>query len=100
MQGRLIVKFVVEKDGTISQPSIEDESGETLDDLITVFAKKYGTSDSPERTKFEQEIAAIKVLQDEALRVVRLTDGHWTPGRQRGQTVRSWYTLPVVFRLN
>ena len=100
VQGRLIVKFVVEKDGTISQPSIEDESGETLDDLITVFAKKYGTSDSPERTKFEQEIAAIKVLQDEALRVVRLTDGHWTPGRQRGQTVRSWYTLPVVFRLN
>ena len=100
VQGRMIVKFVVEKDGTISHPCIEDESGETLDDLITVFAKKYGTSDSPERTKFEQEIAATKALQDEALRVVRLTDGRWTPGRQRGQTVRSWYTLPVVLHLN
>ena len=38
-------------------------------------------------------------LDDEALRVVRLTDKKWTPGKDKGKTVRSKFCLPVTFKL-
>lgn len=40
------------------------------------------------------------LLDEEALRVVRLTDKKWTPARHKGKTVRSRFSLPVTFRLN
>lgn len=38
-------------------------------------------------------------LDDEALRVVKLMNGRWEPGVQRGQKVRVKYNLPVNFQL-
>lgn len=38
-----------------------------------------------------------KQLEDEALRIIRSMP-KWIPGKQRGKTVRTKYTLPVVFR--
>lgn len=38
-------------------------------------------------------------LDDEALRVVKLTNGLWQPGVLRGQKVRVKYKLPVNFQL-
>ena len=40
------------------------------------------------------------LLDEEALRVVRLTDKKWTPAQHKGKTVRSHFSLPVTFRLN
>ena len=41
-----------------------------------------------------------KLLSDEACRVIESTPaGAWTPGKQRGQTVRVKYTMPVEFRI-
>ena len=43
--------------------------------------------------------AARKALEDEALRVVRLTSSKWKPGEQHGKKVRTKYSLPIMFRL-
>ena len=66
IQGRVTVKFVVERDGSVSN--------------IEVMS-------SPERVLSEAVIAAIKRAPK------------WTPAKNRGIPVRSWFTLPVDFRL-
>lgn len=66
IQGRVIVRFVVEKDGSVSQATI---------------AK-----------------GVDKDLDREALRVVKKMP-KWQPGKNNGVAVRSYFTLPVTFRL-
>ena len=66
IQGRVIVSFVVEKDGSISNP---------------VIVKSVDPS-----------------LDEEALRVIKAMP-KWIPGRQKGETVRVKYTVPITFRL-
>lgn len=66
LQGKVFVQFIVEKDGSISNPkAVRDIGGG---------------------------------CGEEAVRVVRGMP-KWTPGKQRTQTVRVQYTLPVVFQL-
>jgi TonB family protein len=49
------------------------------------------------------EVQTVKKLSPstdaEAMRVVKLMSGHWTPGRQNGEAVRVRYTLPIKFAL-
>ena len=66
IQGRVIVKFVVEKDGSIGQATI---------------AK-----------------GVDKDLDREAIRVVKKMP-KWQPGKNNGVAVRSYFTLPVTFKL-
>lgn len=66
VQGRVIVKFVVEKDGKVSSPSIVK--------------------------------GVDKDLDREAMRVVQAMP-KWQPGKNNGQPVRSYFTLPVTFKL-
>lgn len=66
VQGRSIVQFVVEKDGSISN------------------------------TKIVKGID--KELDAEAIRLVKSMP-KWKPGRQQGEKVRSYYTLPINFKL-
>ena len=66
-QGRVIVQFVVEKDGSITDAKIVRSADPQLD--------------------------------AEALRIVNAMP-NWTPGKQRGELVRTRFTLPVTFRLN
>lgn len=66
VQGRVIVKFVVEKDGSIGSPTIVK--------------------------------GVDKDLDHEALRVVKSMP-KWQPGKNNGQAVRSYFNLPVTFRL-
>ena len=66
IQGRVVVKFVVEKDGSIGQATI---------------AK-----------------GVDKDLDREALRVVKKMP-KWQPGKNNGVAVRSYFTLPVTFKL-
>ena len=39
-----------------------------------------------------------ELLDKEAIRVVKAMP-NWTPGKQSGQTVRSYFTLPISFKL-
>lgn len=66
IQGRVIVKFVVEKDGSIGAVSIVK--------------------------------GVDKDLDKEAQRVVKKMP-RWQPGKNNGVAVRSYFTLPVTFRL-
>lgn len=66
IQGRVIVKFVVEKDGSIGQASIMK--------------------------------GVDKDLDREALRVVKKMP-KWQPGKNNGVAVRSYFNLPVTFKL-
>lgn len=66
IQGRVVVKFVVGKNGSISQ--------------VQVIKGVHPALDA------------------EAKRVVKSMP-KWQPGKNNGQPVNSWFTLPVVFRL-
>jgi protein TonB len=67
IQGRVVVQFVVEKDGSISEVEVIKKVNEHLD--------------------------------AEAVRVVNAMP-KWKPGKQKGETVRVKYTLPISFRLS
>ena len=67
IQGRVVVQFVIEKDGSISEVKVIKKVNEHLD--------------------------------AEAVRVVNAMP-KWKPGKQKGETVRVKYTLPISFRLS
>lgn len=69
IQGRVLISFVVNKDGSIVEPAVVKSAG-------------------PEGVE----------LDVEALRVVSEMPA-WTPGKQMGKAVRVRYTIPVVFKL-
>lgn len=66
IQGKVIVRFVIEKDGSVTNVEV----------LRSVDAS----------------------LDKEAMRVVGSMP-KWSPGKQKGQTVRVYHTMPVSFRL-
>ncbi len=66
IQGKVILQFVVEKDGRVGDVKVARSVDKDLD--------------------------------KEAIRVVKSLP-KFTPGRQNGQPVRVWYTLPVTFKL-
>ena len=66
IQGRVVLKFVVEKDGSVNG--------------ITVLKSIH------------------ELLDKEAIRVVKSMPG-WKAGKQGGRNVRSYFTLPVSFKL-
>lgn len=69
-EGTVVIKFVVEKDGMISNPEIVRDPGDQLG--------------------------------EEALRVVNLMNqlpNRWTPGKNQGVLVRTYFTLPIRFKI-
>ncbi len=95
-QGRVLVQFVIEKDGSLSNFTVVKKSGDIItknaQSGITVNAQGSAT----EENKVPQE--AFDALNAEAVRVLREMP-KWIPAKQRGQVVRMRYTLPVTFRL-
>lgn len=67
IEGKVYVKFVIEKDGSLKE----------------AFPLKRV---APE-------------LDAEAVRVVKLSNGKWKPGKNRGMEVRVYYVIPIVFLL-
>ena len=63
--GRVIVRFIVEKDGQL--------------------------------THFEVLRSPDEKLSEEALRLVKLMP-RWTPAKNKGEVVRSLFTIPVTFK--
>jgi TonB family protein len=76
VDGKVNIRFVVEKDGSVSN----------VEWLSTNLEHKK----TPE---------AVKALQDEAMRVVKLTSGKWTAGQNNGKPVRCEFVLPIYFVL-
>jgi len=95
VQGRIFVQFVVEKDGSISDIKIAKVSdGRAI--VVTAYKAK---DDSPEELNKENEEKGLKALQDESIRVVKAMP-KWKPGTNKGKPVRSYFNLPIMFRLN
>ena len=96
VQGRIVVEFIVETDGSVSDVKVCKKDITPSLEGATVIA--YG-EDKPKITE-EGLREATKALEEETIRVARLTSGKWTPGEQDGQKVRVKFSLPLTFRLN
>jgi len=104
VQGRVMVNFVVETDGTISDVKafniFNPQTGHPLEEVKVV---SYSADMTPEQAKKvnqdQQYNEAIKALKAESVRAVKSLPGKWTPGRDKGKAVRVKFTLPVMFRL-
>lgn len=90
-QGRALVQFVIEKDGSLSNIKIF-KGALSVEDAITVSAQ--GTAAEGNKTPKE----AYDALNIEAVRVIREMP-NWIPAKQQGEAVRMKYTLPINFRL-
>ena len=99
MQGRVMVQFVVEKDGTLTDVSVAKVTSVTDPgaEVVVVAYKPQMTED--ERASIDARNAALQALKDEAVRAVKNIPGRWTPGMHEGKPVRVRFTLPVSFRL-
>ena len=98
VQGRVIVQFVVEKDGRCTQFKILKPVHEHQK-LIKRNVQATGEPKDRDFITMEEFEQAQKACNDEALRVCRLTSGNWTPGKMKGKGVRSRFTTPITFRL-
>lgn len=106
MQGRVIVQFVVEKDGSLTDPKVvksvapkpDENAREKVQQSDDVVVNTYTQKNDEEIGNSEEAMSASKLLDDEALRVVKLMP-KWTPAKQSGKVVRSRFAVPVVFRL-
>ena len=76
VDGKINIRFVIEKDGSVS--NIE------------------WLSTNLERNKKKE---AVKALEEEAMRVVKLTSGKWIAGKNNGKPVRCEFVLPINFVL-
>ena len=76
VDGKIHIRFVIEKDGSVSN----------LEWLSTNL----------ERKKMKE---AVKALEEEAMRVVKLTSGKWKAGQNDGKPVRCEFILPITFVL-
>lgn len=85
IQGRILVQFIIEKDGSLSTFNV-----------VKSAIPSSAIDDTTEKGQTMRE--AGKALDEEAVRVLRGMP-NWTPAKQRGQVVRLRYTLPVTFRL-
>ncbi len=89
VQGRVLVQFVIEKTGKVSQ-------ARCIRGVPAPSAKENATE--AEKERIEKTGEAALQLNREALRVVEAMPD-WKPGKQRGQNVNVRYTLPVTFKL-
>ena len=69
IQGRVFLQFIVRTDGSLSD------------------------------IKVARSVPGGKMLDQEAIRVIKLTSGKWNPARQNGKPVSCNMTLPVSFVL-
>ena len=96
VQGRVIVRFVIEKDGSITHIEKVRGAGKTLSE-VEVTSYKQEHPDSPEQLKAGQDLGDL--LFGEAKRVMELMP-KWEPGKDKdGNAVRSFFNLPFMFRL-
>lgn len=89
VQGRVIVQFVVDKTGKVSQ-------ARCVRGVPAPVAPANATD--AEKNAYEKKGQGAYEINQEALRVVESLPA-WKPGIQKGQPVNVRYTLPVNFKL-
>ena len=91
--GRTVVRFVVERDGSISHVKvIRPLASSDAIPIIDSMTAEY-------RLKAEAHNKALKAMDEEAARVIKSMP-KWKPGKQHGENVRVWNVLTVPFKAN
>lgn len=96
VQGRVLVSFIVEKDGSLSHVEAKNVTDAT-GNAVTVVAMRSDMTDKQKQEAVDRN-KGIQALKDESERVVKLMP-KWKPGKQRGETVRVRCTIPATFLL-
>ena len=89
VQGRVLVQFVVDKTGKVSQ-------ARCVRGVPAPVAPANATDE--EKKAYEKKGEGAYEINQEALRVVESMPA-WKPGMQKGQPVNVRYTVPVNFKL-
>lgn len=96
VDGRIFVRFVVDKDGSID--TVQTHIFRTISPMLDRADMLEAMSDNPKIQKRVSDIRkSVKALEEEALRVVKSMP-KWTPGMRDGEPVRVRYTQPITFR--
>ena len=102
IQGRVIVQFIVNKDGSCSNFKILTNTAHDTSGGPVVTQARKAEIDQQQGIETEYTPEEIrgwgKSLETEAIRVLKLA-GKWEPGKQRGKAVRAYFVLPITFRL-
>ena len=95
VQGRVIVQFIVEKDGSLTNATVLENPKKSAVNMVVV------TANMPDKQRQDAEAhnAGVQALRDEAIRMVQAMP-QWSPGKQNGKAVRCRFVIPVTFRLN
>lgn len=104
VQARVIVTFIVEPDGTVSNikatKAVHPETGIEMCEIVKV---NKVNDQAPEEVKeaelTRRQAEGLKAIKAEAERVVSLLPERWQPGEKDGKPVRVRFNLPISFRL-
>lgn len=100
VQGRVIVKFVVNKVGGIEEVKVVKSASDIKTNHPDAESEKAkGLTDEQIKVLQARYDQACTELDSEAERVIKSMPA-WTPGKQRGKTVRVLFIVPINFRLN
>lgn len=96
VQGRVVVRFIVNTDGHVSDASVVNCSAR-------IAAPAAGNGKAGKKlSKSEQQKALAEgkaALEGEALRIVNSMPA-WTPGTNNGKPASVWYYVPITFAMN
>ena len=95
LQGRVIVQFIVEKDGSLSNAKALENPKKSQINMVVVNANMP----DKQRQDAEAHNRAVQALRDEAIRVVNAMP-KWNAGMQGGKAVRTKFFIPISYRLN
>lgn len=100
VQGKVIVKFVVNKVGGIEEVKVVKSASEIKTNHPDAESEKAkGLTDEQIKVLQARYDQACTELDNEAERVIKSMPA-WIPGKQRGKTVRVLFNVPINFRLN
>ncbi len=100
VQGRVIVSFVINQDGSVSDVRIA-KNGTKMEKPASMKGSDKGKKDGEKAyVPTEEEVEEARtLLATESKRVVEAMPD-WQPGKQKGQAVRVKFNIPLTFRLN
>jgi protein TonB len=94
--GRVIIKFVVQKDGKVTIPELSElppsKDGTELGEVVVAAYRPLDKDAPPADEKY------IEMLKKEAMRVIKSSPA-WEPGKVDGKAVKVMFTFPIVFTL-
>lgn len=99
VQGRVLVSFIVNEDGTLSDHKVVSThifKPETVDTAAVDSVSLMTEEQKAEKEKGEAEGKAA--IEQEALRVAKSMPA-WNPGVKDGKPVRIKFNIPLTFRL-